>query len=421
MTSTQSEVDALRSSFDPFTHEMVETPYATLAHARSIAPLFWSDVLDAWVVTGHALMEEIHRDPKRFPSGGLGVMTQPPAEVQEILSAIEFVSPLRATDPPDHTRQRRPTLAAVAPRRVAALEPMIRRIADELIDDFIERGSCDFRASFAYPFPLRVISGLLGFSDDVADRIHRWAACRVSLAWGKMELEEWKDAARGMVEFYEFIRAEVVDRQENPRDDGLSDFVQNALGAAEPMTVAEIVEQTMGLVTGGHETTANWLTLSMHHLLTERARWEDYCNRDITTSELVEETLRFDSPVRAVWRKAGEDLEFGGENLKAGERIYCVNAAANRDPEVFEDAAGFCPGRQNARLHFTFGRATHHCIGAGLSRREGAAAFEALAARLPSVQLASNELTCVPNATLRITEKLMITWDTSDTAPASTN
>ena len=135
---------ALRAGFDPFEQQLVDNPFPIWAQAREIAPVFYSDVIQAWVVTGHALLEEIFRDPKRFPSGGLGVMTAPPPEVQEILSAIDVVSPLRASDPPDQTRQRRPTLAAVSPRRVAALEPAIRRIADELIDSFIDDGACDF-------------------------------------------------------------------------------------------------------------------------------------------------------------------------------------------------------------------------------------------------------------------------------------
>jgi len=410
MTTTPT-LATLRATFDPFVRESVDNPFPIWADARSVAPIFWSEVLDAWVVTGHSLLEAIFRDPGRFPSGGLGVMTAPPAEVQEILSAIDVVSPLRATDPPDHTRQRRPTLAAVSPRRVAALEPTIRRIANELIDGFIEDGHCDFYTTFAYPFPLEVVSGLLGLSGDDAHRLHYWASCRVALAWGRMDLELWKETARGMVEFHEFIKEQVIDRRDNARDDGLSDFVQRALTADDPMSLAEIVEQTIALVTGGHETTANWLTLSMYHLLLHRDRWESLCAGKCTIGEVMEESLRYDGPVRAVWRKAGADLELGGVQLKSGDRLYCVNSAANRDPEVFENPDSFSPGRDNARLHFTFGRATHHCVGASLARLEGAAAFEALIARMPTIRLVTDVLHCEDNATLRITKGLPVEWD----------
>src|SRR6201981_1186403 len=107
---------ALRAAFDPFEQQLVDNPFPIWAQARELAPVFYSDVIQGGGATGHALLEEIFRDPKRFPSGGLGVMTAPPAEVQEILSAIDVVSPLRASDPPDHTRQRRPTLEAGCPR-----------------------------------------------------------------------------------------------------------------------------------------------------------------------------------------------------------------------------------------------------------------------------------------------------------------
>jgi cytochrome P450 len=402
---------ALRAAFDPFERQLVDNPFPIWAQAREIAPVFYSDGIQAWVVTGHALLEEIFRDPGRFPSGGLGVMTAPPAEVQQILSAIEFVSPLRASDPPDHTRQRRPTLAAVSPRRVAALEPAIRRVADELIDSFIDDGACDFYQAFAYPFPLRVVSGLLGFSREDAARLHYWSSCRVALAWGRMDLEVWKQTARGMVEFHDFVKAQVLDRAANARDDGLTDFVQSALGAKDPMSIPEIVEQTIALITGGHETTANWLTLSLYHMLSHRERWEAVCSGAYATAELVEEALRYDSPVRAVWRRASSDTSIGGVDIKEGDRLYCVNGAANRDPAVFANPDDFCPGRSQARLHLTFGRATHHCIGASLSRLEGTAAFEALIRRLPSVRLVSAELHCEKNATLRITKGLPVQWD----------
>jgi cytochrome P450 len=410
MTINDSQ-QALRDSFNPFDRALIDDPFPIWAEARSVAPIFWSEVTQAWVVTGHSLLEEIFRDPKRFPSGGLGVMTPPPASVQKILSVIDHVSPLRATDPPDHSRQRRPTLAAVAPRRVAALEPNIRRIANELIDSFIDSGSCDLYQAFAFPFPLEVVSDLLGFSHEDAQHLHYWSSCRVALAWGRLDLELWENTARGMVEYYEFIKGQVLDRRENPRDDGLTDFVQSGLSAAEPMSIAEIVEQTIALVTGGHETTANWLTLSMFHMLSHRERWEAVCAGEYSTAEIVEESLRYDSAVKAVWRKASSDDVVGGVSVKAGERLYCVNGAANRDPAVFENPDDFCPGRAQARLHFTFGRATHHCIGASLSRLEGTAAFEALTARLPSIRLATKQMHCIDNATLRIAKGLPVEWD----------
>ncbi|MER6176929.1 cytochrome P450 [Streptosporangium sp. NPDC001681] len=411
MSTDTESVAELGATFDPFERQTVDDPFPVWAAARAVAPIFWSERIDAWVVTGHALLEEIFRDAKRFPSGGLGVMTPPPPEIAEILSAIDYVSPLRATDPPDHTRQRRPTLAAVSPRRVAALEEPIREIADELIDKFEGNGKADFYREFAYPFPLQVISNLLGFTREDADNLHNWAAARVRLAWGKMEMEEWKRNARDMVAFHDFMKAQVLDRRDNPRDDGLTDFVQSALAAKEPMTIPEIVEQSIALVTGGHETTANWLTLSMFHMLSHRERWEAVVAGRYTMAELVEESLRYDSAVRAVWRKAAHDLQIGGVEISEGQRLYCVNGAANRDPAVFENPDDFCPGRGQARLHFTFGRASHHCIGASLSRLEGTIAYETLVRRLPSIRLTTGELRCEDNATLRVTTGLDVEWD----------
>src|SRR6202043_1480947 len=113
----------------------------------------------------------------------------------------------------EHTRLRNWAQAAVAPRRVAQLEESTRSIANRLIDTIVDRGSWDFYRSFAYPFPLSVISSLLGFPSDAEERLHYWATCRSANAWGKMELAAWKTAARGVVEFYQFVEAEIVRRQ----------------------------------------------------------------------------------------------------------------------------------------------------------------------------------------------------------------
>lgn len=393
-------------TYDPFDQATIDNPYPVWS---ALGQISWSDSLDAWVVTGYHDVETILRDPVTFPSGGLGVMRQPPDEVAAVLAQITHVPPLRASDPPDHARKRRPTLAAVSPRRIAGIEDRIREIAVGLVDSAFDGGECDFYRDFAYPFPLAVISELLGFDPAVAPKLHHWASCRVALAWGNMGLEEWTAAAHGFVEFNRFIEAEIQDRRTRPRDDGLTDFVAAGDDSPNPQTLPELVENTLGLITGGHETTANWLTLAMYHLLSHRSRWDALCDDSSTIPQVVEETLRFDSSVRAVWRRAARDVTVGAETVRAGQRLYCVIAAANRDDAEFPDADEYRPERPNARAHLSFGRGPHVCIGASLSRVEGRIALEVLADRVPSVRLLDDGISCLPNATLRIVRSLRLT------------
>jgi cytochrome P450 len=391
--------------YDPFDQAVVDDPYPVW---RELGPISWSDALDAWVVTGYADVQTILRDPATFPSGGLGVMRQPPPEVAKVLAQIPHVPPLRASDPPDHARKRRPTLAAVAPRRIAGLEPRIREIAAGLAASGFAEGTCDFYREFAYPFPLAVISELLGFDPAIAPNLHHWASCRVALAWGDMQPAEWLAAAHGFVEFNRFIEAEILDRRAHPRDDGLTDFVAADEDSPNSQTLPELVENTLGLITGGHETTANWLTLAMYHLLSERSGWETLCADPSTAPQVVEETLRYDSSVRAVWRRAARDVTISGRGVRAGQRLYCAVAAANRDDAEFPRADDYQPERPNSRAHLSFGRGPHVCIGASLSRVEGRIALEVLAGAVPSVQLLDAGLSCVPNATLRIVRSLRL-------------
>ena len=370
----------LRTRYDAFAPAHLDDPYPLWALARATEPVFFADSLGAWVVTPHRLVQDVLQDPKGFLSSGLTSVREAPAEVQAILDEIPPRRPaLRATDPPQHTRLRAVTQAGVSPRRVAGMEAGTRAIAHRLLDAVEAAGSCDFYAAFAYPFPLAVIASLLGFPQSTEERLHYWAECRLELAWGNAELADWKRAARGVVEFYRFVEAEIVRRQAAPSDDVLSDLVASNAAADEPLDVDDMVEQVQGLIAAGHETTANWITLSLFHLLSERSRWERVCREPATIPTVLEETLRYDSPVLGLWRVAAHDTTIGGVAVAAGARVYCVIGSANRD-------------------------------GAAFAQPDGRVAFDVLAERLPSARLAQTGISCAPNATLRMPKALLIEW-----------
>ena len=266
---------SLRARYDAFDPAHLDDPYPLWALARATEPVFYADSLGAWVVTAHAVVQEVLQDPKRFLSAGLTSVRETPPEVKAVLDEIPPRRPaLRATDPPEHTRLRTVTQAGVSPRRVAGMEAGTRAIAHRLLDAAGADRRCDFYAAFAYPFPLAVIASLLGFAQSAEEQLHYWANCRLELAWGNAELAEWTRAARGVVAFYRFVEAEIVRRQTAPSDDVLSDLVVSNAAADEPLDLDDMVEAVQGLISAGHETTANWIALSLFHLLSERSRWE---------------------------------------------------------------------------------------------------------------------------------------------------
>jgi cytochrome P450 len=404
--------NARRDSFDPYAQRHADEPYKSWDAVRETDPIFFSSVLNAWVVTRHDLVAQVLQDPETFSSSGLDRVGTLPPEVQAILDEVPKTPPLRATDPPMHTRLRKPTQAGVAPRRMTGMEDQVRGVAHDLIDSFASDGECDFYRAFAYPYPLSVINGLLGFPREDWPKLHHWANDRVMLAWGNLPLEERKSAAHGFVSFHQYVEHHVVDRRSTPREDLLSDLVRDDRPEAESLSLPELVEQAMGLVVAGHETTANWLTMSLYHLLQRPERWRAFLDAPGSVSKLVEEMLRYDSSVGALWRRSTGNTSIGDRAIAPNDVVYCVIASANRDGRVFESPDSILPGRKDVRMHMTFGRGPHNCIGAALARLEGRVAFEAIAERLPGLALNEEQgpLSFVPNVTLRIPQGLRVTW-----------
>ena len=402
----------LRYSYNPYAQPQIDDPFPIWAMARKWEPAFYSDALGAWVLTKSSLVQQVMQDSATFLSSGLNAMRSHPPEVQKILDEVpEKVSALRATDAPEHTRRRRLTFGVVSPQRVSQLEPRVRSIANRMIDNFYNLGKCDFYQSFAYRYPLAVVSSLLGFPDTEAEKLHHWANCRVALAWGNMELEQYKQTAKGVVEFHQFIESELISRLASPRDDLMSDMVTLNKNAADPLNMPYLIEAVHGLVTAGHESTANWITMTLYHLLEEQTPWQKVCTNPDSIPQMLEEALRFDGPVLGSWRRAARDVSVGDIQIAAGDKVYCALGSSNRDEEVFQDPDKFDVDRTDVRQHIMFGRGPHTCVGAPLARLEGRVAFEVLAKRLAHVRLAQSHLAFNSNATLRLPQALMIEWN----------
>jgi cytochrome P450 len=402
----------LSATYDPFDQAQADDPFPAWEAALRQSPVFFSQRMGSWVVASHSLVSAVLSDNETFLSQGVDAKAPPPAEVQAIFDQLPPLAPaLRAVDGADHSRRRKISQNALALRRVGQMEDAIRKIANNLIDRFEHAGECDFYSAFAYRFPLAVISKLLGFLDEDAERLHQWGNSRVALLWGDLDIEQHKAAARDVVAFHQFIEQEIESRIATPRDDLISDMIDLNNRAAAPISMAELIEQVHGLVTAGHETTANWLTIGLFHLLRRRALWERLCERNEEAAPLLEEALRFDGPVLGVFRIAGADTELNGVPIKRGERVYCAIGAANRDSAVFDAADALVTDRNNSRSAIPFGRGVHTCPGASIARMEARIAIQTTVQRLPGLRLAGASISFAPNASLRIPRELSVVWD----------
>jgi pimeloyl-[acyl-carrier protein] synthase len=291
-------------------------------------------------------------------------------------------------DPPDHTRIRSLVTSAFTPRAVEALRTRVGAIVDELLDA-VDGDSFDLIADFAYPLPVRVICELLGLPDQHRDAFKAWSRA-IAPAFDNQTVEVMTVANAAVDDMRECLTAIVADRRRSPGDDLLT-----ALIAAEErdrkLNANELIANLILLFFGGHETTVNLIANGMLAMLRNRGQWDRLKAEPSLARNAVEEALRYDSPVQATSRTPTVDIDVDGQTIPAGERVNFILGAANRDPAAFARADEFDISRPDAARHLAFGGGMHYCVGAPLARLEGELAFTALAARLPTLRLETEQ------------------------------
>ncbi|KAB8194036.1 cytochrome P450 [Nonomuraea phyllanthi] len=283
-------------------------------------------------------------------------------------------------------------------KRMAALRPGMAQIADDLIDDLIERGAPgDLRAGLGFPLPVYVICDMLGVPAADRDRFSYWSDTLLNLTrYSKEEIEA------AQLAFFEYMSGHVAAKRERPGDDLLSELI--AAGGAEDggLTDMQILVTGMALLVAGHETTANMIGKMVAMLLADRSRWERLLADPSLIRTTVEESLRLDANSGfGLPRYLPVEAEVGGTVLPKGTTVVCSMAAANRDENAFEAADRFDQTR-SPNAHLSFGAGAHSCLGQALARTELQVVLEVLLRRLPGLELA------VPVAELERVEGLAV-------------
>jgi cytochrome P450 len=401
--------------YNPLDPEQVYDPIPAWEQARHENPVFFSPVLGSYVVTRRDDVLQVLGDPDSFSNKAFFERLYPnPPEVDAVLAEGYETSKLGAVanlDPPLHTRVRRILGAGFTPRRVAPLEDEIRAIVDDAIDTMMLDRSAEFVSEFAYVVPLRLILRLLGLPDSQGEQLHQWSEQKMALQWGELSLEEHLEAARGYVEFQRYVEEVVAERRQNPGDDLISVVLQERDEDGEMLDDTSIIGQVMGLVNAGHGTVTSLLSLGIYRLLTERSQWDLLCADPGLAPAVVEEVLRFDAPVKQLFRKVKKPVTIAGVEIPEGARVAFVMGSANRDEAAFADADTFDILAERGG-HLAFSKGIHFCLGASLARLQGRVAFARLAERLPSLRLSGDgDFRLTPNVAQRIVVRLNVEWD----------
>ncbi|WP_328895572.1 cytochrome P450 [Streptomyces sp. NBC_00236] len=374
-------------------------PYPVLRRLREASAHTASDGLV--VVAGHADCSKVLRDPAMSSERDLFRLS-PTARGPRTRNFIHL-------DPPDHTRLRRLVTKAFSPRVVAALEPRIRTLTEDLFRAAAERGRFEIVSDLAYPLPLQVICELLGV--PVADHhlFQAWSA-KLSEALepplpGLVAPRATGEAARARAEFIRYFSEVIAERRTSPRDDLVSQLIQvNENG--DQLTDSELLATCILLINAGHETTVNLIANGVLALLRDPDALRLLRAEPELAGNTVEEVLRYDAPVQLTTRVARQDTAVGGTVARAGDMLLVLIGAANRDPQVFEDPDSFDIRRPRASQHLSFSAGAHFCLGAALARLEVRIAFELFATRVIDPRLTGEEIPYKPNLSLRGPDRL---------------
>jgi cytochrome P450 len=402
----------IAKDYDPLDPSVVADPYPALQRLRQEGPVFYLPDLDHYIVTRFDDIEAILKDRETWSAANASSPLIPvcPAAQEVLTSGFKRVPTLNNADPPRHAPMRKSVLAVMTPRRLRALEPVLRDYATSLIEGFKEKPVVEFVQEYSFPFPGFAAFSLLGFPDTDTDTLKEWSRTRVLLTYGRLSEDQQVATAKDIVAMWRYVEDFVARRTAEPLDDLTSDLARLARDQPDQLTTFDIVNIVYSMALAGHETTMNTIGSGVLALLRDRQQWQRLVDEPTLIPNAVEEILRFDGPVLNHRRVAKVDTTVGGVDLPAGARIMMCFAAADHDPTHFgDDAESFRVDRSEAEFHLAFGKGAHLCLGAPLGRLETQITLELLTTMTPGMELVPDQdLQYSPNALFRGLRSLLV-------------
>jgi cytochrome P450 len=396
------------ADLDPFSLDVVREPHAFYAALRREAPLYRPPNGAYYLISRYRDVRDAAMRPEVYSSNLVAVLFQ--GLDQPELLAIDgagsgAVDALAIADPPTHARQRKLANGALSMRRVAALEPAVRTLAESLIGAILPRAEtawavADWMTAVAVPLPMTVIIGLIGLPRQDIAQLKRWSDAAVSLLSGMNTPAQLAEHVRQVSELMAYLGARIDEAMPAAKDDLLGDLVRACAGD-DALTRDEVVSMLLQILTAGNESTTSLIGSALR-LLLEHPEVEARLRADRTLVEpFIEEALRLESPFHGHFRVVRRDTEVAEQPLPAGSRVMLLWGAANRDDDEFPNPDAIDLARRNGRSHLGFGFGIHHCIGAALARLETRVVLETLLARTSALRQAAGATVHVPSLLVR--------------------
>ena len=398
--------------------ETIQDPVEANSLARRHAPIYKVPQMEnTYMVFSYEHICEVNSQPLLYSSKSSSPLLGKSLENPDCIEIFNKGWPQSATlltnDPPSHEKFRKLVNTAFTFAKVKRMESKMEDITHKLIDSFIAEKNCEFITQFAVPMPVKMIGDQLGIPEHEHFLVKEWSDAFVDLL-GSMRTDEEDIAnAKRVVEFQHKMKSYHDLRLETPSNDMLSDLANAKTEDGLSLTTAELLNVSQQLLVAGNETTSNLLSGGLLLLLQNPDQMEIVKADRSLIPNMIEEMLRLESPSNTMWRTSTEDSEINGVSIPKGATVLLRYGSANRDETVFENPDKFDVQRKFTKKHLAFGHGIHTCIGAMLSRKESAVAFNILLDRLDNIRLDhdKNDLKRLPNLLLRGLEKLYITFD----------
>jgi cytochrome P450 len=359
-----------------FSDEIRRNPYPFYDQMRASSPLLRvPPPFDAWMILDYEGVKWALSDHETFSS-------RVPAPKWFIFF-----------DPPVHTKLRALISQAFTPRMVANLEPRIRKLSRQLLDQTIERGEMDLAADFSVPLAMQVIAGMIGIPLAEWARFRRWSDVILRLSYTRSGGDEAEHAMRDFTavttEMEAYLADMIEQRRIAPQDDLLTRLIKAEVDG-QRLSQQEILGFFQLLIVGGQETTTNLIDNAVLCLLENPDQLARLRAAPELLTTAIEEVLRYRSPLQWMMRTPRRDIEVHGQAIPAGGLVLAMMGSANRDPRQFPEADLFNIGR-DPNPHVAFGHGIHFCLGAALSRMESKIALSDLLERFKNFELASDQ------------------------------
>jgi cytochrome P450 len=346
----------------------------TLVDLQSRCPVAWSDASGGfWALSKYDDVSNASKDWETY-TVTQGIMIPPTGASMPVIPA--------ELDPPRHTKLRKLALPSFTDRALAQWRVGIQKIIDDAFAPLLPVGEADLVHDIAHPVPVLAICMILGIDSD-------WRKIR-ELAANFLEAVGKPDLARQRAEELEgFLSDEIDQRRGKPANDLLSSFV-NAQIDGEPIPADELLGLVQLMVVAGHETTVNGIASMIYRLVSEPGLRERLQADRGLVAPFIDEVLRLNPPVWNMGRTVAKETVVRDQSLCPGEKVMLIYAAANRDPDMFDDPERFNIDRPGVSRHLTFGVGRHRCIGEPLAKIELRLTLEYVLDNIPDISLAGD-------------------------------